>query len=214
SLREAVVEKFNELQTGEFYFYNDETKDEIWDEYHFNDSVLQAGLIGNSYYLKLKVKVKGKKSYSDWDLKDVFKEILGQPYYTSLGDIPRLNFDELPQLKDPFSEDELSQFINDLRITFNAFREELGTNEATARVYIDAFMKNAVYYIQEHINKSTRLSVEIPLDGSRGYGPVDYLVEVNIILVLLCEAKSEDMNKGTAQVLVQMHSVMERQLRK
>ncbi|RIB07769.1 hypothetical protein C2G38_2213432 [Gigaspora rosea] len=213
-LREEVVGRFKELQTEEFYFFNDETKDEIRNEYSFNFLVSQTELNDNSYNLKLKVKVEGKKSYSDWDLKDVFKEILGQPDYVSLGDIPRFNVDDLPPLEHPFSEGELKIFIEELRTTFNAFNKEFGTNEPTARVYINAFMKVAVCYIQDHINKSAKLSVEIPLDGSRGYGPVDYIVEIVRILVLLCEAKSEDMNKGTAQVLVQMHSAMERQLRK
>ncbi|CAG8818663.1 2761_t:CDS:2, partial [Dentiscutata erythropus] len=46
---------------------------------------------------------------------------------------------------------------------------------------------------------------------SRGYGLVDYIVKIVRILMLLYEAKSEDMNKGTAQVFVQMHSAMEQQ---
>ncbi|CAG8796811.1 16622_t:CDS:2, partial [Gigaspora margarita] len=187
-LREEVVKRFKELQTEEFYFFNEETKDEIRNEYSFNILVSQIEPNGNNYNLKLKVKVEG--------------------------DIPRFNVDDLPPLKQPFSENELKIFIEELRTTFNAFHKEFGTNEPTACVYINAFMKVAVCYIQDHINKSAKLSVEIPLDGSRGYGPVDYIVEIVRILVLLYEAKSEDMNKGTAQVLVQMHSAMERQLRK
>ncbi|RIB07592.1 hypothetical protein C2G38_2273785 [Gigaspora rosea] len=41
------------------------------------------------------------------------------------------------------------------------------------------------------------------------------MVEIDkILVVLLCEAKAENMNKGTAQVLVQMHSAIEQQLSK
>ena len=39
----------------------------------------------------------------------------------------------------------------------------------------------------------------------------DYLVQIDRILVLLYEAKSEDMNKGVVQVLAQIYSIIKRQ---
>lgn len=54
------------------------------------------------------------------------------------------------------------------------------------------------------------LDVENKLSGSHGYGPIDYWVKfVDILLLLVCEAKSEDMNQGVAQVIVQMQSAIE-----
>ncbi|CAG8604256.1 4939_t:CDS:2, partial [Ambispora leptoticha] len=208
-LREEVVKRFKELQTEEFYFFNDETKDEIRNEYCFNILISQTELNGNDYNIKLKVKVGGKKSYSDWELKDVFKEILRQDY-KSLSGIPRFNLNDLLSLEHPFTEDELKSFVDELQKTLNAFKKEFGINVETAREYISTFMKT----IQDHTNESVQLSVEIDLDGSHGYGPVDYMVVIVKILVLLCEAKAENMNKGTAQVLVQMHSAIEQQLGK
>ncbi|CAJ0844676.1 6748_t:CDS:2 [Entrophospora sp. SA101] len=146
---------------------------EIRNEYSFNTLASQTELNGNNYNLKLKVKVEGKKSYRDWELKDVFKEILRWDY-KSLGGIPRFNLNDLLSLEHPFTENEL----------------------------------------KNHINKSAQLSMKIELEGSREYGPVDYMVVTVKILVLLCEAKAENMNKGTAQVLVQMHSAIEQQLDK
>ncbi|CAG8621759.1 7222_t:CDS:2 [Ambispora gerdemannii] len=212
SLREAVVERFNELQTGEFYFFNDETKDEIRNEYHFNDLVSQTELNSNNYNLKLKIKVEGKKSYSDWELKDVFKEIL-QKNYKSLSGMPRFNLNDLPSLEHPFTEDELKGFVSELQKSLNSLKYEF-INETTAREYISTFIITAVCHIQDHINNSTQLCEEIDLDGSHGYGIVDYMVIIVKILVLLCEAKAENMNNGTAQVLVQMHSAIEEQLNK
>ncbi|CAJ0633529.1 16486_t:CDS:2 [Entrophospora sp. SA101] len=177
TLNEFVVrrslKRFKEIQTEEFYFFNDETKEEIRNEYSFNTLASQTELNGNNYNLKLKVKVEGKKSYRDWELKDVFKEILRWDY-KSLGGIPRFNLNDLLSLEHPFTENEL----------------------------------------KNHINKSAQLSMKIELEGSREYGPVDYMVVTVKILVLLCEAKAENMNKGTAQVLVQMHSAIEQQLDK
>ncbi|CAG8805850.1 21493_t:CDS:2 [Gigaspora margarita] len=207
-LREEVVKRFKELRTEEFYFFSDETKDEIRNEYSFNILVSQTELNNNNYNLKLKVKVEGKKSYSDWELKDVFKEILRQDY-KSLGDMPRFNFNDLLTLEHPFTENELKSFVDELQKTLNAFKKEFGINEETAREYISTFMKTAVCHIQDNINESAQLSVEIDLDGSRGYGPVDYMVVIVKILVLLCEAKAENMNKGTAQRFVRWTGSLE-----
>ncbi|RHZ53487.1 hypothetical protein Glove_441g100 [Diversispora epigaea] len=84
----------------------------------------------------------------------------------------------------------------------------------TVHEYVSTFITNAVCHIQDHINDLTQLCVEIDLDRSHGYNPVYYMVIIVEILVLLCEAKAENMNKGTAQVLVQMHSAIEEQLNK
>ncbi|CAJ0766488.1 13102_t:CDS:2, partial [Entrophospora sp. SA101] len=186
---------------------------EIRNEYSFNILVSQTELNSNNYNLKLKVKVEGKRSYSDWELKDVFKEILRRDY-KSLGGMPRFNLNDLLSLEHPFTENELKSFVDELQKTLNAFKKEFGINEETAREYISTFMKTAFCHIQDYINESAQLSVEIDLEGSRGYGPVDYMVVIIKILVLLCEAKAENMNKGTAQVLVQMHSAIEQQLDK
>ncbi|CAG8757952.1 18576_t:CDS:2, partial [Racocetra fulgida] len=177
----------------------------------FNILVSQTELNGNDYSLKLKVKIDDKKSYSDWELKDVFKEILRQDY-KSLSGMPRLNLNDLPSLEHSFTEDKLKGFVNELQRTLNAFKKEFGINEMTAREYISTFMKTVVCHIQDYINESAQLSVKIDLDESHEYGSVDYMVDIGKILVLLYEAKAENMNKRTAQVLVQMHSAIEQQL--
>ena len=97
---------------------------------------------------------------------------------------------------------------------FDAYNKAINSNEITSRTYINAFMTIAVRHVRVHTNKLIRLSNEIELKGSRGHGPTDYMVKLREILILLCEAKAEDMNQGAAQVLVQMLSASEQQLRK
>src|SRR5436189_4612428 len=99
-LREEVANEFEGLQTEEIYFYNDETKEEIRNEYHFNTLVSER-LNGNNCNLKLKVTIKGKRSYSNWELKDVFKEILKEDY-DSLSFMPRFDLKDLLPLEHPF----------------------------------------------------------------------------------------------------------------
>ncbi|CAG8809605.1 4787_t:CDS:1, partial [Gigaspora rosea] len=148
------------------------------------------------------------------NLKKVFKEILGQSDYVSLDDIPQFNIDDLSSLEQPFSKSELKIFIKELCRTFDLFYQKFRTNKLIACVYINTFIKASVHYVQNHINKSAKLRVKILLDRSRGYGSVDYIVELVRNLVLLYEANSEDINKEAAQVLVQMQSVIEQQLHK
>ena len=53
------------------------------------------------------------------------------------------------------------------------------------------------------------LRAETRLVGSRGYGPVDYSVSMDDIVVLVTEAKNNDMTKGAAQNIAQLHSAVE-----
>ncbi|CAG8598612.1 8720_t:CDS:2 [Diversispora eburnea] len=211
-LREAVVEKFKKLQTENFYFFNDGTKDEIWNNYHFNDLISQTELNGN-YNLKLKVKIEDKKSYSDWELKDAFKDIL-QKEYDSLEDIPNFCLNNLPPLDHPFPEVELTNFVWELKKALINYNNAISTNEMTCRTYINAFITTANKHIIQHVDKKLRLTNEIGPDGSFGHGPTDYTVKIVDILVLICEAKSENMNKGSAKLIAQMHSAIEQQVRR
>ena len=70
-------------------------------------------------------------------------------------------------------------------------------------------MKTAICYLQSTKKKLVLLDVEKLLSGSKGYGPIDYWVTLVEVLLLLREAKTEDMNQGVAQVIVQMHSAIE-----
>lgn len=78
----------------------------------------------------------------------------------------------------------------------------------TCREFISPFMTTAVKHIQSK-NRSLRLRAEEWLDGSCGFGPVDYSVYIEELALLVCEVKREDFEKGGAQNIVQMHSAAE-----
>ncbi|CAG8852908.1 42666_t:CDS:2, partial [Gigaspora margarita] len=44
--------------------------------------------------------------------------------------------------------------------------------------------------------------------GSQGFGPVDYSIESNGMLVIVIKVKKEDFNQGTVQAFAQMHSAV------
>lgn len=84
----------------------------------------------------------------------------------------------------------------------------MNRNEATCREFISAFMHSAIEHVKKEENQ-LQLRVEEWLDGPRGYGPLDYCVDVGGTVVLVHEAKKEDFEKGAAQNIVQMHSAVE-----
>ena len=69
-------------------------------------------------------------------------------------------------------------------------------------------MTAAVEHVQLKESKLCLKSEEW-LDGSCGFGPVDYSVHLEEFVLLVCEAKKEDFEKGATQNIVQMHSAVE-----
>jgi hypothetical protein len=101
----------------------------------------------------------------------------------------------------------MSFFVAKLQESWKIFRESIN-NEASARFFINSFMSSAVRHVQK-AHPSMRLGVEEDFDGSRGYGFLDYLVECYDIVVLVTEAKLEEILKGIAQNLMQLHTALE-----
>ena len=83
----------------------------------------------------------------------------------------------------------MAKFVDEIKVKLSSFQDEFG-NETKNRVYIETFMIHAVNYIWTQINESVRLK----------------LIEN---LLLLCKVKAEDMNQGSAQVIVQAQSEIE-----
>lgn len=69
-------------------------------------------------------------------------------------------------------------------------------------------MKTTVDHIQK-MNDTAQLFVKYHLNGSKAYGPVDYLVKINELPVLVNEAKFQDIPNGVAQMIMQLHSASE-----
>jgi hypothetical protein len=103
---------------------------------------------------------------------------------------------------------ELKRFIDNLGRIASAFHYEVSSNEATARNYINPFMVDAVAKVRSKY-PSTRLVVEEDFDGSRGYGRLDYIIYCRDLAILISEAKMIEIQKGIAQILVQLHTAAE-----
>ena len=146
----------------------------------------------------------GKKPYTEWNINEVQKNILRAKIET----LYTFNLDKLPQDHNPITEAEFNSFVEEIKKTLSAFQNEININEMTVREYISVFMKTTVYHLQK-MGYTANLCVERDINGSKAYGPIDYLVEINGSIVLINEAKLQDLLKGLAQLIMQLYSASE-----
>ncbi|UZO19811.1 uncharacterized protein OCT59_011082 [Rhizophagus irregularis] len=214
-IKEVVMEYYKDLKIRNFDFVYEEgnVERQIQNEYDFNTFISERELDGNNYILdSLKVVENDKKSFSAWDIKEVFSEIL-QKNYISLEKMLSLDMKTLPPLEHEFSKNELEIFVWELQKNLEAFNKAAFTNEMTSRIYINPFMTTAVRHVKISMNKPLQLSVKVALDGTRDYGPLDYLVKLTQILILLVVAKSDDLKQGAVQAFVQAYIAIEKLFR-
>ncbi|CAB4442743.1 unnamed protein product [Rhizophagus irregularis] len=176
----------------------------VWSGQFFN--------ITNILNIFLHVWLVGKKPYAEWTPKDVLNEIL-HDQYSAIEAIPELDIDATFGTDTVLNGQELKRFIDNLERIASAFHYEVSSNEATTRNYINPFMVDAVAKVRSKY-PSTRLVVEEDFDGSRGYGRLDYVIYCRDLAILISEAKMIEIQKGIAQILVQLHTAAEKRKRK
>jgi hypothetical protein len=114
---------------------------------------------------------------------------------------------DLPHQDPHIGSDAIQMLIKDLEQKRDNFRV-VNANEMTCREFISTFMNSAVTHVRSN-ESELQLKAEEWINGSRGYGPVDYSVNLSEVVILVEEAKKEDFEKRAAQNIVQMHSAIE-----
>ena len=71
------------------------------------------------------------------------------------------------------------------------------------------FLTYTVNHVRKYNDQTTQLAVEVKVDGSYDYRNLDYIVFIRLFYALVTEAEIIKMQKGLAQNLVQVHSVVE-----
>ncbi|CAG8806145.1 36752_t:CDS:2, partial [Gigaspora margarita] len=176
----SKLSKFENAKVDDLYFEISEGNEEnLEDEFQFNELVDRIEEKEKRRVLPdLKVQIK-----------DVFTNVLHQDFNGSFD--KAFNLDKLPSYNS-ITEEEIKFFVEEIKKTLKAFKNNINVNEATVREYISIFMKTAINHIQAFTNNSAQLYVEANLYGSK----------VN-------EAKLEDLTKGIAQNIMQLHSASE-----
>ncbi|RUS30026.1 hypothetical protein BC938DRAFT_479938, partial [Jimgerdemannia flammicorona] len=117
--------------------------------------------------------------------------------------------ESLPKSKIEPKDELWKHFFKQLEDTYHVFHGKIPND--TAREFISIFMKTAIRLIQEERKDiGLQLLVEEFLSGTRGYGPINYLVKYLQLVVMVNEAKLRDFDQGAAQNIVQMHSTLEK----
>ncbi|RUS14447.1 hypothetical protein BC938DRAFT_477363, partial [Jimgerdemannia flammicorona] len=118
-------------------------KKTIAKEFDFNKLLEKTDNDEGSRVVNFIVRIKGKKAYGDWNLNEVLNEILLKRY-PSLNAIPELKLDEIKTRAKLLDGDNETTFVNNLKDIASSFHNNVTTNKATARNYINAFMHKAV----------------------------------------------------------------------
>ncbi|CAG8713343.1 16667_t:CDS:2, partial [Funneliformis caledonium] len=134
--------------------------------------------------IKLNESGKQKKAYGEWEINEVFEKFLHKSGL-SVNDINQ--FDINPEI----SDDIVNSFIGKLKKKKRTFIH-VNHNKNTCREFITAFMTVTAEYV--------------PV--KRNFDPVDYSIHLEDFVLLICEAKKEDFEKGAIQNIVQMHSAI------
>ncbi|CAI2170752.1 11293_t:CDS:2, partial [Funneliformis geosporum] len=198
---EKLFKKDEELETCGFYFVvKINSKEETIDnEFQFNSLVVRTDSDDRGdRFLDLKIQVK-----------DIYNDA-----FNSIDSMPTLKIEEVFKLEPPLNDDDLKRVKDNLRKKMTVFHSEVTTNEATAREFISVFLSLVVNHVCIRNDPSTRLKVEFTLNGSCGYGVLDYGIYIQKIPVLVTVAKPHENERAVAQTLVQIHSVVESMLGK
>lgn len=130
--------------------------------------------------------------------------------FDSIDSLSIFEIEESFKLDPPLNDDDLKRSEYNLREKDGYFSQwdcHKGSN--CMRIDISVFLSLAVSHVQTCNDPSTRLRVKVELDGSRGYGVLDYGVYIQRIPVLVTETKPYESEKAVAQTLVQIHSFAE-----
>lgn len=76
------------------------------------------------------------------------------------------------------------------------------TNEATRR----EFISSVLHGVASCYDGKVKVCPEYELSGSHGKGPVDWVIKVGDTIIVVTEAKREDMNQGVSQNAIQLQA--------
>ncbi|RUS28503.1 hypothetical protein BC938DRAFT_481811, partial [Jimgerdemannia flammicorona] len=190
------LQKIRGVTTQNFTLFTIWDGDDIEDEFQLNAIVEETSPKQKKRETSLGIKIEGKKAYGEYTLKEVSRLFVKEEW-NNIGNAPQFDIESLPQVE-PQSEPtdtEYKYFIDSLKNWDSIFCGEI-PNEATARCFISIFMGCAILVVQRYLSqckqgyhpKDLRLLVEEMLSGSRGYGPIDYLVKYMQLVVMVNEA--------------------------
>ena len=102
--------------------------------------------------------------------------------------------------------DEISTVMRDLQRRYASYGDIGAANEATRREYISPVLISVVQLFPHFPDNGLSLLLERRTSGETARGPVDFLYVYKKILILVTEAKRDDLEQGIAQNVAQLCS--------
>ncbi|CAG8733382.1 2785_t:CDS:2, partial [Dentiscutata erythropus] len=205
-VRNIAKSKFQtlRLETVQFSFIHNENngKQQIENEFQFNKMISKIKPnCEDEREVSISIQVTGRKAYGDWEIGEALNEFLHQKGSTMF-DIRSFSIGDLPRPNPPIPEEAIAQLIAELKKRKSAFGI-VNRNESTCRDHP-----------YPRRSKGLLLKAEEWIDGTKAYGPIDYSIFIEEVLVLVQEVKKDDFEKGTAQNIAQIHSAVESRKRR
>ena len=83
-------------------------------------------------------------------------------------------------------------------------------NEATRR----EFISSVLHGVASCYDGEVKVCPEYELSGSHGKGPVDWVIKIGDTIIVVTEAKREDINQGVGQNAIQLQASSQRNKKK
>ena len=107
-------------------------------------------------------------------------------------------------------EKVLEHVLEDIAIKHKTCTHITSANEATRREFISSILHG----VASCYDGEVKVCPEYELSGSHGKGPVDWVIKIGDTIIVVTEAKREDINQGVGQNAIQLQASSQRNKKK
>ena len=104
----------------------------------------------------------------------------------------------------------LGHVLEDIAMKHKTCIHVTSANEATRR----EFISSVLHGVASCYDGEVKVCPEYELSGSHGKGPVDWVVKIGDTIIIVTEAKREDINQGVGQNAIQLQASSQRNKKK
>ncbi|GET01662.1 hypothetical protein GLOIN_2v1705536 [Rhizophagus clarus] len=147
----------------------------------------------------------GFKPFSSWTFPQI-KTLFGLTADSYI-DLPRFD-GELANTTD--YEKILGHDLEDIAMKHKTCIHVTSANEATRREFISPILHGVAFCYDGEV----KVCPEYELSGSHGKGPVNWVIKIGDTIIVVIEAKREDINQGVGQNAIQLQASSQRNKKK
>ena len=104
----------------------------------------------------------------------------------------------------------LEHVLEDIAMKHKTYIHVTSANEATRR----EFISSVLHGVASCYDGEVKVCPEYELSGSHGKGPIDWVIKIGNTIIVVTEAKREDINQGVGQNAIQLQASSQRNKKK